>query len=259
YMITLSIIIPMYNEEARIGKCIRALTLFKPPAGVVIDRVIFADDGSYDHTIAKIKSQRSKIKYNLNNTDVQIISYEKNKGRGYALRTAMQEATGDYALWLDVDLSTPLSELKKIVPFMKRECPVIIGSRKMKGADVTVRQPLYRILLGQGFSKLSSIILDVPVGDFTCGFKAFSRIAYQTIFPLTTINGWGNDSETLYLAKKFNMRIIELPIHWENDPRTKVKVVRDIVVSFIDLCIIRLNDFLGVYAQRPVVSVVGEG
>jgi len=251
-MITVSLIIPMYNEEARIRKCVRALNSFKPPKGVVIDRVIFVDDGSSDRTVAK--AQKAKIPY-----EKIVVACQKNHGRGYALRAAMQEATGDYALWLDVDLSTPLSELTKFVPFMKRECPVIIGSRKMKGADVTIRQPLYRILLGQGFSKLSSIMLDVAVGDFTCGFKAFSRTAYQTIFPLTTVNGWGNDSETLYLAKKFNMRIMELPIHWENDPRTKVKVMQDIIVSFSDLVTIRMNDLMGVYAKHPAFSVIEEG
>ena len=255
-MITLSIIIPMYNEEARIGIAIRALKTYKPPAGVGIDRVIFVDDGSNDRTISKIKDQRSKIKEILN-TEVEIVSYKQNKGRGYALRTAMQEATGDYALWLDVDMSTPLTMIQKCMPSMKNRIPVIIGSRKIQGADVSVRQPLYRILLGQAFSKLSGIFLGVPVGDFTCGFKMFSRNAYQTIFPKTTINGWGNDSETLFLAQKFGFDIAEIPIHWENDPRTKVKVVRDIVVSLADLWTIRMNDVLNVYAKYPQFSVAG--
>lgn len=247
-MKTLSIVIPVYNEEQRINQCIRALRKFKPPKEVVVDRVIFVSDGSTDETNLKIKNYISENKENK----VQLVSYRQNKGRGYALRAGMAEATGDYALWLDADMSTPLSQVRKILPGMKQNTAVIIGSRKISGAVVTKRQPLYRILLGQGFSKLSEIMLEVPVGDFTCGFKAFSRIAYTSIFPKCRINGWGNDSETLFLAKKFNLGIAEIPILWKNDARSKVKILRDIILSFLDLCKIRYYEMMGLYELKRI-------
>ena len=247
-MKSLSIVIPVYNEEQRIKKCFNALEKFKPPKEVEIDRVIFVSDGSDDLTNSKIKSFILKSKkYN-----VRLVSYRQNKGRGYALKLGMTEATGDYALWLDADMSTPLSQVNKFLPFMKKNIPVIIGSRKIKGAVTTKRQPLHRILLGQGFSKLSEIMLEVPVGDFTCGFKAFSKYAYSAIFPKCKINGCGNDSETLFLAKKFNLLIAEVPIIWRNDARSKVKILRDIFVSFFDLCKIRYYDVMGLYEIKKL-------
>lgn len=253
-MITLSLIIPVYNEEQRIEKCFRALQFYKPPKEVVIDRVIFVSDGSTDETNLKIKNYISENKENK----IQLVSYRQNKGRGYALKAGMLEATGDYVLWLDADMSTPLSQIRKFLYFLEKSTPVIIGSRKINGAIVTKRQPLYRILLGQGFSKLSEIMLGVPVGDFTCGFKAFSRIAYTTIFPKCRINGWGNDSETLFLAKKYNLEITEIPILWRNDARSKVRIMRDIVVSLFDLYKIRYYEIMAYYESKRVNDLAFE-
>lgn len=255
-MKTLSIVIPVYNEEERIEKCFQALRKFKPPKEVVVDRVIFVSDGSTDETVKIIKRFIDPPGLSLGRG--VLIAYRQNKGRGYALKAGMAEATGDYALWFDADMSTPLSQVRKILPFMKKNTPVIIGSRKISGAVVTKRQPLYRILLGQGFSKLSEVMLGVPVGDFTCGFKAFSRIAYTTIFPKCRINGWGNDSETLLLAKKFNLEIAEIPILWRNDARSKVRIMRDIIVSFLDLCKIRYYEIMAFYELKRVSELAFE-
>lgn len=246
-MITLSLIIPMYNEEQRIQKCIRALRAFKPPREVEFDRVIFVSDGSTDRTVSILKN--AHIPYQKT-----ILSYKKNQGRGYALRTGMKKATGDYALWLDVDMSTPLTEIYNFLPYIKQNEHVIVGSRKTKGSRVTVRQPLYRIILGQGFSFLSKTILNVPVNDFTCGFKAFSKEAYTSIFPLTHIDRWGNDSESLFIAKKFGFSIIETPIHWINDPNTKVRVAQDILRGFFDLGIIHYYNLMGYYETTKKYS-----
>lgn len=249
-MITLTLIVPVYNEEKRIQKCIQALCSFKPPKVVEIDRVIFVDDGSEDNSKVKIQNSKSKLEKSLK-AKIKIISYKQNKGRGYALREGMKEATGDYALWLDADMSTPLSQIEKILPSLQERKDVVIGSRKIKGAIVTKRQPFYRIILGQGFSKLSEIALGVPVGDFTCGFKAFTYAAYKTLFPLTRINGWGNDSETLFLAQKYGFSIAEIPILWRNDPRSRVRVIHDIFLGFWELYKIRYFDFIASYRTKP--------
>lgn len=248
-MITLTLIVPLYNEERRIEKFVISLNAFKPPKEVVIDRVVFVSDGSTDKTLEKIYQ-------NHMNYPCTILSYKQNRGRGYALRYAMTAATGDYALWLDVDLSTPLAQLTKFLPAMKNNVPVIIASRVKRGAHVSLPQPWYRTLLGNGFRKLTQFVLQLPIEDFNCGFKAFSKEAYTTLFPLTRMNGWGNDSETLFLAKKYHFKINEIPTKWKHDPDSKVKVIRDIIISFLELLMIRVFDSLGTYERENRSSVL---
>lgn len=243
-MIKLTLIIPMYNEEQRILKCMNALQTFKPPKAVEIDRVIFVSDGSTDNTLEKIVKNHIRYPYT-------ILSYKQNKGRGYALRYGMTAATGDYALWLDVDLSTPLAQLAHFISLMKQNIPVIIASRVKAGARVTTPQPWYRTMLGNGFRKLSRFVLNVPIEDFNCGFKAFSQEAYTKIFPQTMINGWGNDSETLYLAQKYGFTIAEVPTKWRHDPDSKVRILRDLIASFTELLSIRVYDMLDMYEKNP--------
>lgn len=245
-MIKLSLIIPMYNEEQRILKCMNALQTFKPPKAVEIDRIIFVSDGSTDNTLHAMR--QTIIPY-----PTTILSYKNNKGRGYALRTAMEAATGDYALWMDVDLSTPLAQLTRFVPFMKRNVPVVIASRVKKGANVTKPQPWYRTFLGNGFRKLSRFVLGVPIEDFNCGFKAFSRQAYTHLFPLTKMNGWGNDSETLFLSQKYGYPIAEVPTRWQHDPDSKVRILPDLFESLYELAAIRGYDTLGMYEPKQTV------
>lgn len=245
-MITLTIIIPLYNEERRVGRFISAIRIYHPPAGVRIDRVIFVSDGSTDNTLHAMS--QTIIPY-----PTTILSYKENKGRGYALRTALEAATGDYALWMDVDLSTPLAQLARFAPLMKRNIPVIIASRVKKGARVSRQQPWYRTMMGNGFRKLSRFVLGIPVEDFNCGFKAFSREVYTTIFPLSKINGWGNDSETLFLSQKCGYPIAEVPTRWRHDPDSKVRIAHDLVVSFSELLAIRGYDMLGMYDNQTRV------
>lgn len=239
-MISVTIIVPLYNEERRVGRCIKAIRRYHPPAGVGIDRVVFVSDGSTDDTLHAIA--QGSIPY-----PTTILSYKDNKGRGYALRTAMTAATGDYAVWLDVDLSTPLDLLARFARLMKRGVPVIIASRAVSGARVTTPQPWYRTILGNGFRKLSRFVLQVPVEDFNCGFKAFSRQAYTTIFPRTAMNRWGGDCETLFLAQKYGLPVAEVPAPWRHDPESKVRIGRDLIVSLAELIAIPACDMLGMY------------
>lgn len=239
-MMTLTLIIPVYNETKRIYTCIRALTSFKPSKGLLIDHVIFVNDGSTDYTLNILKQLR--LPY-----PVKVVSYLQNKGRGYAVKEGMKYATGDYALFFDVDMSTPLTEINHFLTFMQKGADVIVGSRKIPGAQVKKQQPWYRTLLGRGFSSLAKWILRTPVNDYTCGFKAYSKTAYQTIFPISQINGWGKDSESLFLADKLGFSIVELPVVWIDNRNSKVKIVRDIFRSIIDLYQIRSNYYHGKY------------
>ena len=133
----------------------------------------------------------------------KIITYTHNQGKGSAIKLGFLNATADYALFMDADMSTPLTELSKLLPYIKEKIPVVIGTRKNGHSTVTVHQPWVREHLGKVFTFLSQLILNTWVTDFTCGFKAFSRPAYTTIAPVMAINRWGFDSEIIYLAKIF--------------------------------------------------------
>lgn len=250
-MKTISFIIPVYNEEERIGKTFKALRELQLPRGLKLQEIIFVNDGSTDRTKELIRT--SSLKKNL---PITLISYRHNRGKGYAIRRGMLEANGDYNLFFDADMSTPLTELKKFIPFMKQDIDVIVGTRKNGKSTVIKHQPLYRELLGKGFTKLTRVMLGVPVTDFTCGFKAFSRRATVTIFPKTRIDGWGYDAELLFVAFKENLTVTEKAVLWANDNRTKVNLFRAIPQTLMELVTIHkqhtLPDIAETFASLPL-------
>jgi|SRR3989344_5286914 len=235
----LSIIIPLFNEESRVEKAVSELEKYLSIQDFST-QVIFVDDGSTDKTVRKIKELKPKF-------DFEIISYRPNKGKGHAIKQGVAEAKGSYLLFCDVDMSTPLNEFNKFLPLVKKKIPVVIGTRKAAGAKIIKRQPFLRQKMGEVFTMLSNILLRSSVSDFTCGFKCFSRGAAEKIFSFSTINRWSYDSEILFLANKLGFKIIEVPVVWKNDSRTKVNLFKDIIESFTDLLKIRLNDRAGHY------------
>lgn len=253
-MKTISFVIPVYNEEKRIGKTIKALLGGVSFAGLKLEKLIFVDDGSKDQTVSKIKDQRSKIEKILK-TKIKIISYSKNRGKGYAIKQGMLASNSDYTLMFDADMSTNIGEFKKFMPFINKNVDVIIGTRKNGRSTVIKHQPLYRELLGRGFTLLSNVILNTWVTDFTCGFKAFSKFAKTRIFENTVIDRWSYDAEILYLAKQINLSIQEVPVVWKNDPRTKVNLIKDLPETLTDLIKIRLREYnlLVSFSKKPAI------
>jgi dolichyl-phosphate beta-glucosyltransferase len=239
-MITLSIVIPFFNEEARIQGCIDALTSWKPPKAVALERVYFVNDGSTDKTVSKIKSQKSKIEKTLK-AKAEIISYEINRGKGYAVVRGMAASDSDYTLFIDADMATPLIELNKFLPLMKNGTDIIVGTRKNGKSTVITHQPKYREIMGKGFTILSNIMLNTWVTDFTCGFKAFSKTAKNNIFPKLICNRWSFDSESLFLGRISGYSIREVPVVWSDHRGSKVNVLIDAPRSLVELLRIRAN------------------
>lgn len=231
--IFLSIIIPLYNEQNRIDKLAKIYHFLNQQDFSY--EVILINDGSYDNTLKMLKHLSKKVKFNL-------ISYETNMGKGFAVKSGMLAAYGRYRLFTDVDLSTPIEELSKFFPYL-REYDLVIGSRKMRGANLKKRQSLIRENLGKGFTQLSKLVLELDISDFTCGFKCFSKKASKQIFSRQKIDRWGFDSEILFIAKKLGFSIKEIPISWSNDPQTRVRFPQDIIQSFSDLWRIRYHHF----------------
>lgn len=235
----LSVVIPLYNEEKRAKNIRRVISYL---SGKKISwELILVNDGSTDGTggyIAKFK-----------NKNIKTISYPVNRGKGYAIKRGMLAASGEYRLFMDVDLATPIEALERFIPlFGKYDC--LIGTRKAKGARVSVHQPWLRENLGKGFTFLSRVFLGVSVSDFTCGFKCFSAESARAVFGLSSVCRWGFDAEILFLYQRLGYTIKEIPVTWKDDKRTRVKFPQDIFESLNELLTIRLNAARGLYAYQ---------
>lgn len=229
----LSIIIPLYNEVTRLKNLIKVYDFFE--SNNINYEIILVNDGSNDKTLSYLKKFPKKYKYRL-------VSYKVNMGKGYAIKEGMLAANGKFRLFTDIDLSTPIEEFNKFIPYLNKY-DLIIGSRKTKGSTLKKRQPLIRESLGKVFTLVSQTILNLETSDFTCGFKCFSQKAAIEIFNKQTVNRWGFDSEILFLAKKLRFKTKEVPVTWFDDPRSKVKFPQAIISSIADLIKIRLNNY----------------
>lgn len=215
----LSIIIPAYDEAKRIIPSLERITAYLSPR---LDdyEVIVIDDGSKDQT-APIVTQ-----YSANHPQVHLRQNVRNRGKGYSVRHGMLWATGEWLLFSDADLSTPIDELEHFASFIG-EFDVIIGSRGLKDSNIVEHQPVYREWMGRAFNQFVQRAALAGLSDTQCGFKLFSRTCARDVFSRTTIDGFGFDVEALFIAQALGYKIAEVPVTWANDTATKVHAVRD--------------------------------
>lgn len=236
----LTLILPVYNEAKRLEKAfLRLKQIHDCYPGW---QIIFVDDGSTDKTKQvlekKIKQQRRQM---------ELISYSPNQGKGYAIKKGIEQASSKYALFSDIDFSTPLEELALFKPYMERDVDIVIGTRKVKGALITQHQPFLREWLGRQFTDLANFWLGTDISDYTCGFKLFKTEVAKKIFAKQRIKRWAFDAEILFLAQAENLKLVEVPVLWSNDKKTKVRLSRDILITLWELFQIRSNYLRGVY------------
>ncbi len=230
----LSIIIPAYNEELRIGATIERLKdfLFRHKLRA---EIIVASDGSDDKT-EQIAESKGCI----------VISSKINKGKGSAVRTGILNSGRDIVMFMDADMSVPLNEITKFLVLIKKY-DVVIGSRAVNESAITVRQPEYRHAIGKTYNKIARLLTFRKIKDSQCGFKMFRRKAAIDIFKRQRIDGFAFDAETVFLAQKLGYSIKEQGVVWKNDKRSKVRPIRDAVKMLAELVSIRLNWWLGRY------------
>src|SRR5207253_1086438 len=185
-MPTYSIIIPAYNEGARLGT-----TLDRVLNYVAAQRwdaeVIVVNDGSRDQTPDLVR------RYAQTHPTLRLLENPGNRGKGYSVRNGMLHAGGEILLFSDADLSSPIEEAPKLLAAIKEGADIAIGSRWMQSELQTQRQPLYRQLFGRISNLMLRLILGLQFKDTQCGFKAFTRPAAQAIFPQQKIERWGFD------------------------------------------------------------------
>jgi dolichyl-phosphate beta-glucosyltransferase len=235
-----SIIIPAYNESARVGATLEKVLAYVDKVGWDAE-IIVVDDGSRDNTVEIIRGYAAK------NPRLRLLQNPGNRGKGYSVRNGMLHAQGELLLFSDADLSAPIEEADKLFGAIAGGADIAIGSRWLRRDLQTQRQPFYRQIFGRVFNLLLRITLGLTYKDTQCGFKAFTRDAAEKIFPLQKIERWGFDPELLYLARKLNFRVAEVPVEWAHSEGTRISPLRDGTRMFVEMLKIRWNAITGKY------------
>ena len=250
---TYSIILPAYNESARIGATLDRILAFIAQQHWHAE-VIVVNDGSTDSTAEIVRS------YSATNPALRLLDNPGNCGKGFSVRNGMLRASGDFLLFSDADLSSPIEESVKLFAAISQGADIAIGSRWLRPELQKQRQPLYRQLFGRMFNLALRIILRLKFRDTQCGFKAFTRRAAHAIFPLQQIERWGFDPELLYLARKFDFVVKEVPVAWSHREGTRIQPLRDGIRMLGEVFKIRWNALRGRYGGvRAALKMLGRG
>ena len=239
-----SIVIPAYNEMARIGATLAEVVSCVEANGWNAE-VIVVDDGSTDETVDIVKAVAAR------HPMVHLLSNGANRGKGYSVRHGMLRANGGIVMFTDADLSAPMQEAHRLFTAIHQGADVAIGSRWLERGRQTIRQPLYRRFFGRCFNFVTRMIMRLPFADTQCGFKAFTRAAAQTVFQLQRIERWGFDPEILFIALKRGYIVREVPVTWGHDERSRISYLKDGLQMLDELIFIRWNALIGAYRKNP--------
>lgn len=238
-----SIVIPAFNESARIPATLKEVVACIRERGWDAE-VIVVNDGSTDSTAAVVRE------FARTAPEVRMIENPGNRGKGYSVRSGILQALGEVVMFSDADLSAPIEEADRLFAAIAEGADIAIGSRWLEKGRQTHRQPLYRQFFGRCFNAVTRGVMGLHFADTQCGFKAFTRAAAQTVFQLQTIERWGFDPEILFIALKCGYKVVEVPVSWAHDARTRMSYLRDGMRMLQDVAIIRWNALVGRYAKH---------
>lgn len=245
----LSIIIPAYNEENRIGLTLSG-TFDYLDAQNYDSEVIVVNDGSSDKTNEKVREFESRAAGRLH-----LVENPGNCGKGYSVRNGVLQARGEIILFYDADLATPTSEIIKVIgPIVEDRYDVVFGSRALDRSLIGTHQSGLRETIGQAGNWIQYLFTGLKFKDTQCGFKAFRREAAQSIFPLQRIVGFGFDPEILYIARKQGWRLLETPVRWNHVEGSKLNPIGSPIKVLFEVMTIRWNDMTGKYDSNPALA-----
>ncbi len=246
----LSVVIPAYNEKANFKKGVLEQVNTYLKQREYSFEVIVVDDGSTDATADLVE------KWIVGKGNWKLIR-KPHKGKAPAVTAGIKEAIGEIIVFTDFDQATPISEIEKLLPFMKKGYSIAIGSREVKGSR-REEEPWHRHLMGRGWNIIVQIVALRGIHDTQCGFKLFKAdsakklfdglYVYKDAIEKEAYTG-AFDVELLYLAQKKGLQIAEVPVHWKHIDTDRVNPIRDSVRMFIDLLKIRLADVMGKYEK----------
>jgi len=245
----LAVIVPAFNEERRLTDnlltLLSYLQTFRPNAELIV-----VDDGSTDHTAEvaeKLFARRQDVA-------ARVLRFPQNHGKGYAVRAGLLATEAAIALFSDADLSTPITELPKLVgPIEAGEYDLTLGSRALDRGLIGQRQPWRREQGGKVFNGIVRLATGLPFADTQCGFKAFRMEVARPIIQQAQIEGFGFDVELLFLAHRAGLRMLEVPVRWDHNEGSKVHIVRDSLRMFREVVSLRRR-----ITREPSPSITAE-
>lgn len=240
-MISLSIVIPAYNEEKRLPETLKCLLAYLRRREWSFTEILVVDDGSLDATAAVVEEAARR------EPAIRLLRNPGNRGKGYSVRHGMLEARGDWILFSDADLSAPIEELDKLLEVAGRGVPVVIGSRALDRSLIQIHQSFFRETAGRIFNLLMRALTGLPFKDTQCGFKLFEARAAKEVFRRQRLERFGFDAEILFIARLLGYRAEEVPVRWSHSEGTKVSLFRDSLNMFLDLLRVRWNHARGRY------------
>lgn len=244
---SVTIVIPAYNESARLGRTLDRILDFVHREAWGAE-IIVVDDGSTDKTAELVQT------YVRQNSSVRLLSNPGNRGKGYSVRNGILHANGEFILFTDADLSSPIEESPKLFRALEDGSDIAIGSRWVRPELQTQRQSVSRQILGRVFNGFLRLFLSLKFNDTQCGFKALRQPAAKAIFPLQKIEGWGFDPEILFLAQKMGFTITEVPVVWAHDDGTRIHPLADGAKMIADMIRIRWYALSGRYSAGAAVE-----
>ena len=241
----LTILFPAYNEAGRIAGTIATVHDFIRSQRLDAE-ILVVDDGSSDPTAATAQKA-------LRGKRGRVCSYGENRGKGYAVRQGIEQATGRWVLMSDVDLAAPIEEYRRLAETMRdRDVDLVIGSRRVDGA--TFEQTPLRKFSSAVFNRVVRASTGVPVQDSQCGFKLLDRERLLPVVRMLRTDGFAFDVEMLFLAHRLGLRFAEVPVHWESAEGSHVRLLRDPARMVLDIARIRWNFRQGRYQREDATD-----
>ena len=239
--IFLSIVIPAYNEKLRISETLTKIVSYLSNQHYSWE-IVVANDGSTDGTDEIVTGSISS------NPNIRLLNLEHG-GKGWAVKNGMLDAKGRYRFLVDADLSMPIEEISKFMPYFEDGSDIVIGSREVPGAH-RFDEPKNRHIQSKVFSLLVKCLALRGISDTQCGFKCFTSNAAKLLFDRQVVDGWAFDVEVLMLAKKYNMTTFELPIRWYHNSDSRLRIGPAAIEMIRDTLLVKIRHIMGIYKMR---------
>jgi dolichyl-phosphate beta-glucosyltransferase len=244
FEVFLSVVIPAYNEAQRIGPTLDTIRNYLASKRFIAE-VVVVDDGSTDDTPGLLWAAAAQW------PELRTLTNQPNRGKGFSVRRGVLEAKGAFVLFTDADLSAPVEETDKLMSALESAgADAAVGSRALDRSLIGVRQPRPREYAGRFFNLLVRLFTGLRIHDTQCGLKLFRRDSTRRAFEALQVRGFGFDPVVLFLIERWGGKVVEVPVHWNDNPATKVHFLRDSTRMFLDLIALRWRAWVGKYEDR---------